>query len=164
MKKGRHPSNAASKSHGGISLCRDILANILSASKEGSEDGSTSISHVDNQHPADTDNISALDQSSESKDNVSSGKSQEPGGENAGELQANGRHAMESRRQAGEAVVAMMQEAGIKVVTDATEMERALGITGVQLSARQKKVLETAEAVQRATIPTAVSSTDGANI
>ena len=48
-----------------------------SVKEKWSEDGSTSISPVENQQPADTENISALGHSSEIKDNTNNSNSQE---------------------------------------------------------------------------------------
>ena len=88
IKKGNTRQTAASQPHGGISLYRDILANVLLSDGKESEnpailerwsvDGSTTISPAEVQQPADTENISALDQSvSVSKGKVNSSSAQE---------------------------------------------------------------------------------------
>ena len=58
----------------------EIQNNKPSVKEKWSEDGSTSISPVGNQQPADTENISALDHSSDSKDNTDPSKLQENAG------------------------------------------------------------------------------------
>ncbi|MDY2622932.1 MAG: LPD1 domain-containing protein [Alloprevotella sp.] len=95
IKKGNTLQTAASQPHGGISLYRDILANVLlsdgkdkrvpyknkpSILERWSVDGSTTISPAEVQQPADTENISALDQS------ISNGK----GSDNPSTNQAKG--------------------------------------------------------------------------
>lgn len=115
IKKGNTLQTAASQPHGGISLYRDILANVLlsdgkdkrvpyknkpSILERWSVDGSTTISPAEVQQPADTENISALDQS------ISDGKESE----NPSTNQAK-----------GEKVAENQSPSGVEVAVDAAE-------------------------------------------